>query len=60
VPASPWRAGAYQIAVDAALEDPAGNQIGRPFEIESFDTVARAPRSDRILLPLPIGTSKPS
>lgn len=33
-PEQPWRAGRYQILIDAALEDPAGNRIGRPFDVD--------------------------
>ena len=34
VPAEPWRAGGYQLIVLSLLEDPAGNRVGRAFEIE--------------------------
>jgi hypothetical protein len=54
VPASPWRAGAYQIVIDQSLEDVSGNQIGRAFEIDDRDPVAGAPRADRVFLPLTI------
>jgi hypothetical protein len=52
VPASPWRAGAYQIVIDQALEDVSGNQMGRAFEVDDRDPVAGAPRADRVTLPL--------
>jgi hypothetical protein len=35
-PATPWRPGDYQLVVLAILEDPAGNRVGRAFEIEMF------------------------
>jgi hypothetical protein len=54
VPASPWRAGAHQIAIDQALEDVSGNQIGRAFEVDDRDPVAGAPRAERVFLPLRI------
>jgi hypothetical protein len=38
-PKEPWRAGAYRIVVDTALEDPAGNSIKRPFEVDVFRPV---------------------
>jgi hypothetical protein len=31
-PEQPWQAGAYELLVDAALEDRAGNSVGRAFE----------------------------
>jgi hypothetical protein len=40
-PKAPWRAGAYSLVVDAALEDPAGNSIARPFEVDVFRPVQR-------------------
>jgi len=33
-PAEPWRAGAYSLVIDMALEDLAGNRIGRPFDVD--------------------------
>ncbi len=53
-PSAPWRAGAYQIVIDQALEDVSGNQIGRAFEVDDRDPVAGAPRADRVFLPLVI------
>ena len=35
-PASPWRSGEHEVVVLAILEDPAGNRVGRAFEIEMF------------------------
>jgi hypothetical protein len=34
-PREPWRAGDYALVAQAILEDPAGNQIGRAFEIDT-------------------------
>jgi len=33
-PAQPWRPGDYELGVDGALEDLAGNRIGRPFDVD--------------------------
>jgi hypothetical protein len=33
-PREPWAAGRYALAVSTRLEDPAGNSIGRPFEVD--------------------------
>ena len=34
LPRLPWRPGEYRLNVASILEDPAGNRIGRPFELE--------------------------
>src|SRR5213594_1535511 len=39
-PLSPWEAGEYEIVALSILEDPAGNRIGRAFEVDM--TKARA------------------
>lgn len=38
-PDRPWKAGAFALVVDTALEDSAGNNITRPFEVDVFDRV---------------------
>jgi hypothetical protein len=40
-PDRPWVAGTYQLVVDTTLEDLAGNNLQRPFELDVFDRVAR-------------------
>ena len=35
-PAQPWTSGEYQVIVDMALEDLAGNRIGRPFDVDTM------------------------
>lgn len=35
-PDRPWRPGEYQIVISMALEDQAGNRIGRPFDVDEF------------------------
>jgi hypothetical protein len=43
-PAQPWREGPCTLIVDTALEDLAGNAIGRPFEVDVFHPIqAQAP-----------------
>lgn len=37
VPRMPWRAGAHHLVAFSILEDPAGNRIGRPFELNPSD-----------------------
>jgi hypothetical protein len=33
-PANPWKAGEYRLTAFPILEDPSGNQVGRPFEVD--------------------------
>ena len=50
-PATAWRTGEYQLVVLAILEDPAGNRVGRAFEIEMF----QKPVSDKpVTLPFSV------
>ena len=39
-PMQPWTAGEYQVVVDVALEDLAGNRIGRPFDVDTMTNPA--------------------
>jgi hypothetical protein len=39
-PAEAWKAGKYELVVDTALEDSAGNNLARPFEVDVFDEVS--------------------
>jgi len=41
-PAQPWNAGRYEIQVQSTIEDLAGNNIGKPFEVDLQD--AKQPR----------------
>jgi hypothetical protein len=41
-PKEPWQAGRYELLALDILEDLAGNQIGRAFEVDNFDRT-RAP-----------------
>src|SRR5438477_5222561 len=38
-PRTSWTAGAYQLIVDADLEDISGNKIDQPFDIDVLDKV---------------------
>ena len=53
-PQAPWRAGAYQLIALDILEDVAGNQIGRAFEVDNFDTVDKSPNPKSIVMPFTI------
>jgi len=42
-PSQPWQRGTYQLVVPAIIEDLAGNNIGKPFEVDLFDTIQKRP-----------------
>jgi hypothetical protein len=50
-PIAPWTAGTYQLLALDILEDLAGNQIGRAFEVDNFDTVDKGPNPTTITIP---------
>jgi hypothetical protein len=50
-PRDPWRAGPYELLALSILEDRAGNQIGRAFEVDNFDTVDKGPDPKTVTLP---------
>jgi len=45
-PAAAWLAGPYDLAVLTLLEDPAGNRIGRAFEVLTTDTPPQSTDAD--------------
>src|SRR5262249_36179479 len=50
VPEKPWTPGTYRIVVDTSLEDLAGNNIGKPFEVDLFEGVERSLRKNSVSL----------
>ena len=38
-PSAAWTAGHYRIVIDTTLEDRAGNSIGRPFDVDVFESI---------------------
>ncbi len=38
-PGKPWSAGDYRLVVDTALEDLAGNAVGRAFDVDTFGPI---------------------
>ena len=53
-PSAPWRKVPHEIVVLSALEDPAGNRVGRAFEVLPTDPAANAELPERFTLPLTI------
>jgi len=54
-PAKAWQAGTHALVVDTALEDSAGNNLQRPFEVDVFRQVDARPGPELIRLPWTIG-----
>jgi hypothetical protein len=50
-PAAAWQAGEYALVVDTALEDSAGNNLQRPFEVDVFQQVDARPGPELVRLP---------
>jgi len=50
-PHAPWQAGKYDLLALSILEDRAGNQIGRAFEVDNFETVDKGPDPRTVTLP---------
>ena len=42
-PSTAWSAGDYDVMILSFLEDPAGNRIGRSFEVDKFERVDDKP-----------------
>ena len=53
-PDEPWRPGTYHLLALSILEDLAGNQIGRAFEVDNFDTVDKDPDPKTVRLPFTV------
>lgn len=47
-PELPWRPGRYQLVIDTRLEDLAGNQVGKTFEIDVFHPVDREVKGETV------------
>jgi hypothetical protein len=57
-PQQPWQAGHYHLMADTALEDLAGNSIGRPFEVDVFHPIQRQVKSETVKIPFEVAPTK--
>jgi hypothetical protein len=55
VPQRPWKAGSYHVTIPTALEDLAGNRVGRAFDVDTFDPISRRPSREVVSLPFRTG-----
>jgi hypothetical protein len=53
-PDTVWRRGRYQLIIQSTLEDLAGNNIGKPFEVDLFEGVGRRLSATTVKLPFEI------
>lgn len=53
-PKRPWKAGRHTLAVDADLEDLAGNSPARPFEVDVQETVTETPPVETVYVPFDV------
>jgi hypothetical protein len=54
VPARPWRRGPYRLVIQTTIEDLAGNNIGKPFDVDLFESVQRRVVNSSVTLPFEI------
>lgn len=53
-PLRPWDRGAYVLSVQTTIEDLAGNNVGKPFEVDVFEGVQRQFTNSIVKLPFEI------
>lgn len=53
-PSAAWNSGNYKLVVDTGLEDLAGNHVGQPFDIDTFNKVTTTITTQTISLPFSI------
>lgn len=58
-PRDSWKPGRYELRIGTALEDLAGNKVGRPFDIDVFERVKRRITSDSVSLPFRVAPASP-
>ncbi len=53
-PTQAWRSGKYDLVIQTTLEDLAGNNIGKPFDVDIFEGIDRYLRTPTVRLPFDI------
>ncbi len=53
-PEKSWTAGSYQLQVQTTIEDLAGNNIGKPFEVDLFEGVEKRIKNETVSIPFEI------
>ncbi len=55
-PRRPWAAGRYELSAETTLEDLAGNNLERPFEVDVFHPIQRRVKTRTVKLPFAVGS----
>lgn len=53
-PITAWKPGKYSLVIQTTIEDLAGNNIGKPFEVDLFERIDRHLRTPTVRLPFEI------
>lgn len=53
-PREPWTSGRYKLNVQTTIEDLAGNNIGKPFEVDLFEKVEKRIDSETLTIPFTV------
>ena len=53
-PQRPWHGGRHRIVVDTTIEDLAGNNIGKPFEVDLFEGVQESLSNSTVAIPFEV------
>ncbi len=54
LPDAAWRPGTYALVVETVIEDLAGNNVGKPFDVDIFENVQRTLTSESVTLPFEV------
>ena len=54
VPTNRWHSGVHRLVIPTTLEDLAGNNIGKPFEVDLLEGVQRRLATSTVKLPFDI------
>jgi hypothetical protein len=53
-PSTPWRMGFYRLKIQTTIEDLAGNNVGKPFEVDVFEGVEKRIKNETLDLPFEV------
>ena len=53
-PQRAWQNGRYRIVIDTTIEDLAGNNIGKPFEVDLFESVQQRQNDSTVAIPFDV------
>jgi hypothetical protein len=53
-PREPWKAGAYRLVFDTAIEDLSGNHVGQAFDLDKFQQVTKSIETKMMSLPFDV------